>query len=190
MFAILQPLAMFAIDFFKSPRRLEAENLFLHHQLSIALRRAPPRADAHFIVVVFVGLHELEDLWFGHRQRHMPRGTIIAAGRNSRVPFNGAAWKIEARPSRGVVRAEGFEPPRLLSREPKSRASTSSATPASATADNGRAPVWVRGLSGGCSPAACGGSLSSGGSRYAPTTRNKMRWFQWIGGPARQRTSA
>ncbi len=30
-----------------------------------------------------------------------------------------------------VVRAEGFEPPRLASREPKSRASTSSATPAS-----------------------------------------------------------
>ena|SRR5262245_45640833 len=31
------------IDFFKSPRRLEVENLFLRHQLSIALRRAPPR---------------------------------------------------------------------------------------------------------------------------------------------------
>src|SRR5690242_19321752 len=30
----------------------------------------------------------------------------------------------------GVVRAEGLEPPRLSSREPKSRASTSSATPA------------------------------------------------------------
>ena len=30
----------------------------------------------------------------------------------------------------GVVRAEGLEPPRLASREPKSRASTSSATPA------------------------------------------------------------
>jgi hypothetical protein len=43
MFAILHSLAMFVIDFFKSPRRLEAENLFLRHQLSIALRRAPPR---------------------------------------------------------------------------------------------------------------------------------------------------
>jgi hypothetical protein len=30
----------------------------------------------------------------------------------------------------GVVRAEGLEPPRLSSREPKSRASTNSATPA------------------------------------------------------------
>jgi transposase InsO family protein len=34
---------MFIVDLFKSPRRLEAENLFLRHQLSIALRRAPPR---------------------------------------------------------------------------------------------------------------------------------------------------
>ena len=34
-------------------------------------------------------------------------------------------------PARGLVRAEGLEPPRLSSREPKSRASTSSATPAS-----------------------------------------------------------
>src|SRR5437588_5777944 len=32
-----------------------------------------------------------------------------------------------------VVRAEGFEPPRLSSREPKSRASASSATPAKGT---------------------------------------------------------
>jgi transposase InsO family protein len=43
MFALLHSLAMFVIDFFKSPRRLEAENLFLRHQLSIALRRAPSR---------------------------------------------------------------------------------------------------------------------------------------------------
>src|SRR5262245_1186076 len=43
MFALLYSLTMFVIDFFKSPRRLEAENLFLRHQLSIALRRAPPR---------------------------------------------------------------------------------------------------------------------------------------------------
>jgi transposase InsO family protein len=43
MFALLHSLAMFVIDFFKSPRRLEAENLFLRHQLSIALRRALSR---------------------------------------------------------------------------------------------------------------------------------------------------
>ena len=43
MFAILHALGMFVADMFKSRWRLEAENLFLRHQLNIALRRAPPR---------------------------------------------------------------------------------------------------------------------------------------------------
>src|SRR5437588_421810 len=43
MLAILHLLGMFIVDVFKSRRRLQAENLFLRHQLSIALRRAPPR---------------------------------------------------------------------------------------------------------------------------------------------------
>jgi transposase InsO family protein len=43
MFAILRALGMFVADLFKSRRRLEAENLFLRQQLSIALRHAPPR---------------------------------------------------------------------------------------------------------------------------------------------------
>jgi transposase InsO family protein len=43
MFAILHALGMFVVDLFKSRSRLEAENLFLRHQLAIALRRAPPR---------------------------------------------------------------------------------------------------------------------------------------------------
>jgi len=43
MLAVLHSLGMFTIDVFKSRRRLEAENLFLRHQLGIALRRAPPR---------------------------------------------------------------------------------------------------------------------------------------------------
>src|SRR5437867_9858173 len=43
MFAILHLLVMFVADLFKSRRRLEAENLLLRHQLTIALRRAPPR---------------------------------------------------------------------------------------------------------------------------------------------------
>jgi hypothetical protein len=38
MFAILHALGMFVADMFKSRWRLEAENLFLRHQLSIALR--------------------------------------------------------------------------------------------------------------------------------------------------------
>jgi hypothetical protein len=43
MFAILHALGMFVTDLFKSRSRLEAENLFLRHQLAVALRRAPPR---------------------------------------------------------------------------------------------------------------------------------------------------
>jgi hypothetical protein len=41
MLAILQLLGPFVANLFKSRRRLEVENLFLRHQLNIALRRAP-----------------------------------------------------------------------------------------------------------------------------------------------------
>ena len=47
MFAIVHRLGMFVADLFKSRSRLEAENLFLRHQLAIALRRAPPRLRLH-----------------------------------------------------------------------------------------------------------------------------------------------
>src|SRR5262245_65790973 len=47
MFMVLHGLGMFVVDLFKSRRRLEAENLFLRHQLNIALRRAPPRLRLH-----------------------------------------------------------------------------------------------------------------------------------------------
>src|SRR5215475_10320978 len=47
MLAILHLPAMFVADLFKSRRRLEAENLFLRHQLNIALRRAPLRLRLH-----------------------------------------------------------------------------------------------------------------------------------------------
>ena len=43
MFAIRHALGMFVVDLFRSRGWLEAENLFLRHQLAIALRRAPPR---------------------------------------------------------------------------------------------------------------------------------------------------
>jgi hypothetical protein len=39
MLAILNSLGMFIVALFKSRRRLEAENLFLRHQISIALRQ-------------------------------------------------------------------------------------------------------------------------------------------------------
>ena len=47
MFVILHALGVFVADLFKSRSRLEAENLFLRHQLNIALRRAPPRLRLH-----------------------------------------------------------------------------------------------------------------------------------------------
>lgn len=43
MFAILYALGMLIVDLFKSRSRLEAENLFLRHQLNVALRREPHR---------------------------------------------------------------------------------------------------------------------------------------------------
>ena len=43
MTAILLTLWLFVVDLFKSRSRLEAENLFLRHQLNIALRQAPSR---------------------------------------------------------------------------------------------------------------------------------------------------
>jgi hypothetical protein len=43
MLAILRLLGTFVADLFRSRRRLEVENLFLRHQLNIALRRAPRR---------------------------------------------------------------------------------------------------------------------------------------------------
>jgi len=43
MLAILRALGIFVCDLLKSRRQLEAENLFLRHQLNIALLRALPR---------------------------------------------------------------------------------------------------------------------------------------------------
>jgi hypothetical protein len=41
--AILYALGTFVADLFKSRSRLEAENLFLRHQLNLALRQKPSR---------------------------------------------------------------------------------------------------------------------------------------------------
>jgi putative transposase len=43
MLAIVHLLGTYVANLFKSRRRLEVENLFLRHQLNIALRRRPPR---------------------------------------------------------------------------------------------------------------------------------------------------
>jgi hypothetical protein len=47
MLAILRLLMTFAANLFRSRRQLEVENLFLRHQLTIALRRAPRRLRLH-----------------------------------------------------------------------------------------------------------------------------------------------
>ena len=44
MFAVLHATAVLIANLFKSRRRLEAENLWLRHQLNVALRRAPARS--------------------------------------------------------------------------------------------------------------------------------------------------
>src|SRR6266511_3694539 len=43
MLLIFQLLGTFVVDLIKSQRRLEIENLFLRHQLNIAVRRTPHR---------------------------------------------------------------------------------------------------------------------------------------------------
>src|SRR4029434_7035452 len=43
MCTLVHALGMLVADLFKSRTRLEAENLYLRHQLNIALRWAPPR---------------------------------------------------------------------------------------------------------------------------------------------------
>src|SRR5215204_447792 len=44
MLAIVHRLGTYVANLFKSRRPLEVENLFLRHQLNIALRRRPPRS--------------------------------------------------------------------------------------------------------------------------------------------------
>jgi len=75
MLAILHSLGMFVADLFKPRCRLEAENLFLRHQLSIALRRAPRRLRLRgvepcgFVTVHrFAQLAPLRERSFSHHQ--------------------------------------------------------------------------------------------------------------------------
>ena len=53
MLAILRLLGTFVADLFKSRRRLEVENLFLRHQLNIAL-------SVHRTVCSFVGVTTID----------------------------------------------------------------------------------------------------------------------------------
>jgi hypothetical protein len=47
MLAFFHLLVTFIANLFRSRRRLEVENLFLRHQLNIAMRRAPHRLRLH-----------------------------------------------------------------------------------------------------------------------------------------------
>jgi hypothetical protein len=79
MFVILHELGMFAADMFKSRRRLEAENLFLRHQLNIAFeagaapspksanrdhqRNAPVSATGSALIVMYSQLKQVPGRW-------------------------------------------------------------------------------------------------------------------------------
>jgi hypothetical protein len=84
MFTTLHALGMFVADLFKSRTRLEAENLFLRHQLNIALRRAPPRlrlrgSDRALLILMTM-------LW--------PR--LLGAARPASFRRQGYAWRDRA----------------------------------------------------------------------------------------------
>jgi transposase InsO family protein len=104
MFAIIYLLGAFIADLFKPPRRLEVENLFLRHQLSIALRQGPQRVrlragDRALMVWMTVRWPSLLDL-----SRVVQPDTIL---RWHRAGFRAYwRWKSRARPGRPRVSRE------------------------------------------------------------------------------------
>jgi hypothetical protein len=72
MLAILCLLTTFAANLFRSRRQLEVENLFLRHQLNIALRRAPRRLRLHRSDRAVLGL---ADTTVAKPDRIGPRGS-------------------------------------------------------------------------------------------------------------------
>src|SRR5438067_13212462 len=93
MLAVLQTLWTFGIDFFKPRWRLQAENLFLRHQLSIALRRAPPRLRIdRSDPVLLIWMTRLWPSFLGATQVVQPE-TIL---RWHRADFN-AFWRWKSR---------------------------------------------------------------------------------------------
>jgi hypothetical protein len=78
MLAILHSVGMFVADLFKSRCRLEAENLFLRHQLSIALRRAPPRLRLRGRTC---GVFASYAAYYNHARTHLALGKDAPLGR-------------------------------------------------------------------------------------------------------------
>ena len=115
MLAVLQLIGAFVADLFKSRRRLEIENLFLRHQLNIALRRMPHRlrlrgSDRALMVCMtwlWPGLHGLS--------RVVQPDTIL---RWHRAGFRAYwRWKSRARSGRPSLDRELRELIRRMSKE-------------------------------------------------------------------------
>jgi transposase InsO family protein len=115
MLAILHLVGTFVADLFKSRRRLEAENLFLRHQLSIALRRAPDRLRLRgsdrvlmvWMTRIWPGLLDLAQI--------VEPGTIL---RWHRAGFTAYwRWKSRSRAGRPKIKRELRDLIRQMSRE-------------------------------------------------------------------------
>ena len=115
MLANLRLLGTFVADLFRPRRRLEVENLFLRHQLNIALRRAPHRlrlsgSDRALLVWMTWLWPSLLGL-----SRVVQPDTIL---RWHRAGFRTYwRWKSRRRPGRPRVRRELRELIRRMSRE-------------------------------------------------------------------------
>jgi hypothetical protein len=99
MLAILRSLGMFVADMFKSRRLLEAENLFLRHELSIALRRASPRVQlrgSDRALLVWMN----PDLAQAPCHRRSPQGEErkARAGVDPHARHNGSSWHNSDKP--------------------------------------------------------------------------------------------
>ena len=115
MLALLHLLATFVANLFRSRRRLEIENLFLRHQLKIALRRAPRRLRPHGgDRAVLVWLTRLWPSLVGLARVVQP-DTIL---RWHRAGFRAYwRWKSRSRPGRPKVSRELRELIRRMSKE-------------------------------------------------------------------------
>jgi hypothetical protein len=87
MSAILHALGVFVADLFKSRSRLGAENLFLRHQLNVALRQAPPRLRLRgFDRALLVWMTRLRPSLGGMTQAVQPE-TIVLSENSIRLGF-------------------------------------------------------------------------------------------------------
>jgi transposase InsO family protein len=115
MLAFCHLLAMFVVNPFRSRRRVEIENLFLRHQLNIALRRAPHRlrlrtSDRTFLVLMTWLWPSLLGL-----SRVVQPDTIL---RWQRAGFRAYwRWKSRGRPGRPKIERELRDLIRRMSQE-------------------------------------------------------------------------